>query len=228
MCSLRFASKRPFAVLRQRFYKEYVVRIGRGIRLPVSDLAPLPPRAINSVLSAAVPDVAFFEMQREGDYWSVRCEDRVFRVKDGKGIAILARLVERPGHEFHVLDVVGSDEAIDRGDAGELLDPQARSQYRARVEELRETIEEAEKQSDLGRAERAQQELDQITAELARAVGLGGKTRRAGAAAERARVNVQRRLRDAANKLAEHDPELGRHLEWAVKTGTYCSYRART
>jgi len=198
-----------------------------GIRLPVSDLAALPPRAVTAAPVAAVPDVTFFEMQREGDYWSVRCEGRVFRVKDGKGIAMLARLVERPGHEFHVLDVVGADGAIDRGDSGELLDPQARSQYRARVSALRETIEEAESRSDLGRAERARQELDQLTEELARAVGLGGKSRRAGAAAERARVNVQRRLRDAVSKLGEHDPELGRHLEWAVKTGTYCSYRAR-
>jgi hypothetical protein len=37
-------------------------------------------------------------------------------------------------------------------------------------------------------------------------------------------VNVQRRLRDAVRRIAQQDPELGRHLERSVRTGTFCRY----
>jgi hypothetical protein len=143
---------------------------------------------------------------------------------------MLARLIEARGRELHVVDLVvaGSGEMsrVDGGDAGALLDSRARAGYEARVRELRELLEEAESHRDEGRAERARAELDAIAAELSRAVGLGGRDRRAASAVERARVNVQRRLRDALDRIREHDPELGRHLALTVKTGTYCSYLA--
>jgi hypothetical protein len=60
--------------------------------------------------------------------------------------------------------------------------------------------------------------------ELARAVGLGGRDRRAGSASERARINVQRRIRDVLTRVAELDASLGRHLELHVKTGVFCSW----
>jgi hypothetical protein len=42
---------------------------------------------------------------------------------------------------------------------------------------------------------------------------------------ERARTNVQRRLKDAIRRIAEHDASLGRYLHATVRTGTYCVYR---
>jgi hypothetical protein len=53
------------------------------------------------------------------------------------------------------------------------------------------------------------------------------EVRRAAAATERARVNIQRRLRDAMQRIAAQDAELGRHLDWAVRTGTFCCYDPR-
>ena len=41
---------------------------------------------------------------------------------------------------------------------------------------------------------------------------------------ERARVNVQRRIKDAIKRLASEDESLGRYLEATVRTGTFCSY----
>jgi hypothetical protein len=38
------------------------------------------------------------------------------------------------------------------------------------------------------------------------------------------RVNVQRRIRDAIRRIESHHPELGKHLERSVRTGTYCAY----
>jgi hypothetical protein len=38
-------------------------------------------------------------------------------------------------------------------------------------------------------------------------------------------VNVQRRLKDAIRRIAEHDAALGRDLDATVRTETYCVYR---
>ena len=138
-----------------------------------------------------------------------------FRLKDPKGFAYLAHLLRYPGTEFHALDLVGGiasrsgdeegnrglpggDEDLEKtgihiaslGDAGELLDDQAKASYRRRLSELREELEEAKQ---LGRAERAEQleaEIEALTRELSRAVGLGGRNRRAASASERARQSI--------------------------------------
>jgi tetratricopeptide (TPR) repeat protein len=169
-----------------------------------------------------------FRLTREGEYWAVeRKGGRSFRLKDGKGLSMLARLIDEPGRELHVLDLANGASTrgpVDGGDAGALLDPKARASYEARVRELREELDEAEGHADRARTARLGEELDALTQELARAVGLGGRDRRAASAVERARVNVQRRLRDAIDRIREHDADLGRHLTFTVKTGTYCSY----
>lgn len=60
-----------------------------------------------------------------------------------------------------------------QGDAGVLLDAQARAAYKQRLVALREELEEAQARHDLGRVELAQQERDFLTAELARGSVLG-------------------------------------------------------
>src|SRR5690606_16586850 len=118
-------------------------------------------------------------------------------------------------------------DATPTGDAGDLLDDRARADYSARIAALKDDLAEAESFGDIGRSERARSELDALTTELSRAFGLGGRKRRADDAAERARVNVQRRLRDAIRRIGEHDAELARHLAWAVRTGIFCVYDPR-
>lgn len=55
-------------------------------------------------------------------------------------------------------------------------------------------------------------------------MGLGGRDRRAASNVERARINVQRRLKDTVDIVAKADPALGRYLAAAIKTGTFCSF----
>lgn len=112
----------------------------------------------------------------------------------------------------------------DLGDAGALLDAQAKAEYRARIRELRAELDEAERFNDPGRAAAAREELAFLTRELARAVGLGGRDRRAASHAERARLNVTRAIRAAVARVARAHPALGRHLAATVHTGQYCSY----
>ena len=74
----------------------------------------------------------------------------------------------------------------DLGDAGVLLDATAKAAYQARLGELRAEVEEAEGFNDPVRAARAREEMEFLVGELARAVGLGGRDRRAASHAERA------------------------------------------
>ena len=141
----------------------------------------------------------------------------------------IARLLAEPGREFQALDLValesgGNVTFSDLGDAGELLDPQAKLAYRRRLAETEEDLEEARAMSDTGRATQASGERDFLVRELSRAVGLGGRDRRAGSASERARASVTRAIRQALMRIHEHDPLLGKHLEHAVRTGTFCAY----
>ena len=60
--------------------------------------------------------------------------------------------------------------------------------------------------------------------ELAAAVGLGGRDRKTGSAAERARVNITWAIRAALARIRAHGPALAGHLDATIHTGTFCSY----
>lgn len=165
-----------------------------------------------------------FSLRRDGEVWILDHAGASFRLRDSRGLQLLARLVEATGREVHVLDLTAEGGLVDIGDAGEDLDASARDAYRERIAALEAARAEAEAWNDRARAEAAQRELDALAAELARAFGLGGRGRRTGAAAERARINVQRRLRDAIRRIAAHDDPLARHLERSVRTGVFCAY----
>jgi hypothetical protein len=90
--------------------------------------------------------------------------------------------------------------------------------------ELADDLREAEEWNDLERAAVTQAEIDALAEELSRAVGLGGRDRKAVSVAERARVNATKAIRGAIKKIAEQHPSLGHHLDASVRTGTYCSY----
>ena len=93
-----------------------------------------------------------------------------------------------------------------------MLDEPAKHAYRGRIAELEAEIEEAHRWHDLERAARAEAELDAITRELAAALGLGGRDRRAASDSERARASVTKAVRGALRRLEAQHPELGRHL----------------
>ena len=99
--------------------------------------------------------------RKEGEYWTVGHGGNSVRLKDSKGLGYLAHLLRHPGVEFHVLDLVGGiaahreedetgqagpglprgTEELEKagihvtnlGDAGEMLDEQAKVAYRRRL-----------------------------------------------------------------------------------------------
>ena len=185
------------------------------------------------------------EFFREGEYWTLAYQGKILRLKHTKGFSLLSLLIRNPNHEFDVIDLVALTErvegnptpGVDReavrlahslGDAGELLDKEAKASYRRRITELREELELAKKRDDIERAEAAEEELDFLTQELSRAVGLRGRDRRAGSASERARLSVTRVIRTAVARITSAHRPLGEVLNRAVKTGRFCCFSSRT
>lgn len=176
--------------------------------------------------------------RREGEYWTIAYRDTTFRLQDLKGLRYLAFLLAAPGRDFHALELVHAAEgtAVERsvadrdltpgwaGDAEPLLDDQAKSAYRRRLRDLQQELDEARSWADSERAARAEAEIDALTGELTRALGLGGRDRRMPSAEERARVSVTKAVRSAIRLIDRHCPELAGHLSGSVRTGRLCSY----
>lgn len=187
---------------------------------PVTGSSP-PPAAPRPIPPAPAPDVA--RIVDRGGLWELTFAGRTVHAKPSKGLADLARLLAAPDRDVHCLELAGA--AVEQGSTGEVLDAEARRAYEQRIRDLQEELDDADAANDLGRSERAQVELDAVVEHLAGALGLGGRSRRGAGTAERARSAVTQRIRTTIKKLAVDHPELGRHLEASVRTGTYCSYR---
>jgi hypothetical protein len=171
---------------------------------------------------ATAPTSSIPALRRDHDFWALETADgRILRFKDSKGFAYLERLLCQPGHELHVLELIGAESA---GDAGPVLDERAKAEYRDRLDSARDELAEAEQFQDSRRAAKLREELEALSQQLAEAVGLGGRNRRAASDVQRARINVQRCLKESLERIAAADERLGRYFAATVKTGVTCSF----
>jgi tetratricopeptide (TPR) repeat protein len=178
---------------------------------------------------------------REGDVWTLTWGEDTARIRHLKGLHAVAHLLARPAQEIHITELA---EIIDRNgfvsvrarsdsntsitsiatDAGPVLDVEAKQAYRTRLRDLRLELEEAEAMNDSGRSERISGEIEFLEAELIRAIGLGGRDRRAASVSERIRVRVTNAIRSAIARVEENHPAIGHHLRVSIRTGTTCCY----
>jgi hypothetical protein len=184
---------------------------------------------------------------RQGDYWTITYRGQIGRLHATRGLQCLALLLRNPGRELHVSElvavlleipvlgevrsaglqesVIGVTTAKSHGSSSSpILDARAKAEYRSRLQDLRKDLEEAQGFGDQGRTARAQEEMNSIAEELTSAIGLGGRDRRTGAHAERARSAVTKRIKESIKRIAEVLPFLGHHLGARIKTGYFCSY----
>jgi len=168
--------------------------------------------------------------RREGDYWSIGRPDALVRLRDSIGLRCLAWLLQSPTREtdalrLHVAARTGEGGMPAReAPGGDVLDRDARAAYRRRLAQLRANVRRARAGNDAAALAALEPEVAFLTKELRRGIGLGGRSRRAASASERARVNVTRTIRDAIRRIRGADAALGRHLDAAVHTGMFCVY----
>src|SRR6185503_4750231 len=77
--------------------------------------------------SSSIPE---FSIAKEGDFWTLASPRGTFRLKDSRGLHILARLLSAPNEETHVLAFSASGDPGDVGDAGPVLDAEAIRAYK--------------------------------------------------------------------------------------------------
>jgi hypothetical protein len=185
------------------------------------------------------PSLAALTLNREDDFWLISYADALVRAPDSLGLRYLDLLVRNPGRELAPLDLVKltgatgaagtpmqADDLHETSGAGgdDVLDQQARAAYRRRLTGLDEELAEAEQWNDTERANRLRAEKDFLVRELTAATGLGGRSRRLGSEAERARINVTRAIRSAISRIRDRTPDVAAHLDQTIRTGSRCSY----
>jgi pimeloyl-ACP methyl ester carboxylesterase len=209
------------------------------------------PKAESAGLAIEIAETHDAVFRREGEYWTIAYGVHTFRLRDSRGLRYIAQLLRYPGREFRAYELEVRSEAGDAlmvpsrgiaevseeeladaglhsdsaGDAGEMLDSHAKQAYRRRLPELRENLEAAKSSGDAQRAGKIEEEISFLTRELSRAVGLGGRDRRAASMTQRSRVNVTRAIRRAIEKIRPHSPILAGLLARGIKTGLLCVYR---
>src|SRR5262249_40678488 len=146
--------------------------------------------------------------RRQGEFWTIGLGGRVVYIRGMKGLGYVAHLLRHPNVEFHALDLFAGiletnppvkekgsgvtswnlrEEELQRAglrygipaDAGEMLDDEAKASYKRRLIELRESVEDAREIGNTERIAGLENEIDALARELSRAVGLGGRNRRA-------------------------------------------------
>jgi len=186
--------------------------------------------------------------QKTGQFWTISFVGRTFRLKDRKGLQYLAFLLAHPGEEIHaqrlLAEVEGNtsgqgeiagtrerqflDDGLSistPGDAGPLLDDQARKEYKQHLDDLTAELEEAREFNDYKRAERLEEEMEALTKELSAAYGLGGRARKLADPAEKARKTISKAIGRALEQIKAYDESLWRHLQNALSLGLFPTYK---
>lgn len=165
-------------------------------------------------------DLATF--RHVGSLWQMTFLEHTVHLPRAKGFQDIATLLARPGVELHCSELMGHVEGVTGADP--IIDTEAKAQYERRIHELEADLARAEENNDHGQSEQIRAELDALLEHLNQALGLGGRSRKLGAPAERARSAVTQRIRAAIKKIDAVHRGLAEHLERSLKTGTFCSY----
>ena len=183
---------------------------------------------------------------KEGDYWTLKFgSNQPIRVRDSVGLVYIHHLLQHPGYEFPVLMLVqqtrgaaavgrtttaaeAKDADLSPNDSsgmGPLMDARALEEYRKRIKDLQEDIDEAERNNNSEAAANAREEKQLVESEISAAFGLGGQPRPVGSPQEKARHSVSKAIHRAIRNIKKENQHLGDHLSNAIYIGAYVSYR---
>ena len=164
--------------------------------------------------------------RRAGAVWELDFGGRQVQLPHARGLSDLAHLLARAGEAVSVLELTDEPGVAAGGTRGAAaLDDRARREIRERLHELDAEEAEAEATGDGERAALAREQRQVLAETVSRDLGLGGRSRRIGDPVERARKTVSTRIRRAIAAVGRAHPELGRHLERSIDTGSWCAYQ---
>jgi hypothetical protein len=165
---------------------------------------------------------AAFVFRRYGEFWRLTFDGQTVYLKDSVGLAYIARLLNEPNRDIPAVSLLaaraGIDPRIASGSSGKLLEEADREKYQNLYREYTEELEEAKRNNDLGRIEKLQTQMDGLASEIARATGLGGRSREK-TDADKVRKSVSMAVSRDIERVAGEHAALGRHLNAAINSG---------
>ncbi|MEQ9616632.1 MAG: hypothetical protein RLN60_01215 [Phycisphaerales bacterium] len=243
-------NREPFILLTPRHLDdadiEHVLRARSVCHLPLCDVIGINDESrmgqiepADRLLAEFQPVVEVFERgdaQREpfvfrrlGEAWMLVYEGEPTGAKDRKGLQYIHHVLTHAPKDHHVSEIVatcsGEDAVRSTGSAGEVLDSDARKEYRNRFESLQIEHDKAVKDNDESRKDSIQHEIDALVDELSSAEGLGGRVREGSSDTEHLRVSVKNAIDRAIKAIAPWHPALGAHLDSSISTGQFICYR---
>ncbi|MGC9353648.1 MAG: tetratricopeptide repeat protein [Mariniphaga sp.] len=159
---------------------------------------------------------------KENNLWQMEYAGTSVLLPEVKGFIDIAELLANPEKEVHCAELMGN---ILTGNAEVLIDDKAKKQYQFRIQEIQQELQEAEANNDIAVSLKLQEEYEKLLNHLSSSLGIRNKARSTGDPVEKARSAVTWRIRNAIRKIENSHPELGKHLDVSVKTGTFCCYR---
>jgi hypothetical protein len=149
--------------------------------------------------------------------WRVALDGHIATVPDLVGIRYLARLAVVPNQDVAALALIVNQDTVPLTIGGQaVMDSTTSKALRERIRELRQQPVLSPSEHD---------EIEALTYELARAIGLGGQIRSFADVPERARTAVRKAIKRAIEHISAANPIVGRHLAGGIETGSVCRYR---
>ena len=224
-----------------------------GLSVDVSAIRQAAERAqaVFEVASDGTPERYRYLFKKGVDTWAIVYDgvEVLPPLKNTKGLHYLAFLLAHPGQEgYYALQVVhemdgtpyepdevysaiSADEIDEQGlsisgftDTGQIMDKEYEKDCRNRLKQAQEKLTRAKARTDTIAIKQAKDEIEQYRRALNEGIGLSGRHRATGDAAERARVAVTQAIIRVLKKLQKQHPALHEHLDSSLQTGTKCSY----
>ncbi|MEA3278357.1 MAG: hypothetical protein U9Q81_24300 [Pseudomonadota bacterium] len=184
-----------------------------------------------------------------GDHWTITYLGRIGIFTNTVGMRYIAYLMQHQGEEILVSDLYyaikprepGTADPVhspmseaqlgemglsvgDLGHAGDVLTPEGKQRLEADVRRIQDRIDDAVELGDQEKQAELEAQQEEILRHIATQSGLGGRTRKASSAIEKIRTSVTKRIKADIKKISKTIPDLGRHLDQAIHTGTHCQY----
>lgn len=164
-----------------------------------------------------------------GGTWEIGRFGATVSLRDMRGLHYLRLLLGHPGRDISAVELsrlaTGSATEESAHDAAlPVIDNKALSAYRARVAEIDDALDAADRSADSDRSAQLVVERERLLAELRSATGRGGRPRSVGGTDERARIAVRKAIASAIMRIAEVEDALARLLSGTVSTGMLCRY----
>lgn len=168
-----------------------------------------------------------FVFRRLGQIWVLKFEGEMKLMQDARGLFYVARLLAEPDRDVwcaHLLAAaVGIDPRITLGSSGPASDNPTMRKCKETLDDLREELDTAMAGDDEGRIARIESDMRQITKEIARSMGLGGKIR-GNTDVDKVRKSVSMAVSRAVDSIRDEHQVLGKHLLSFISSGTIFRY----